>query len=253
MHQFPMKKMYHEFAKWWPLLSPVEDYAEEAAFFGQLFSEAGLPTSPSLLELGSGGGSNAFYLKELFPDVTLTDLSPQMLAISQTLNPSCTHVAGDMRTLRLPRLFDAIFIHDAIDYMTTSADLKQAMETAFVHCRAGGVALFAPDHLYETFEPSTEHGGSDSGEGKTPRSLRYLEWTYASDESRTTYTTDYVYIMRNGDQPPQVEHEQLIGGLFSREIWLTLLRETGFEPQIIVDPYERELFLARKAILKNTL
>jgi len=60
-----MLKLYTELAAWWPLLSPSEDYADEAAFFAQILAEAGLPPSPSLLELGCGGGSNAFYLKKV--------------------------------------------------------------------------------------------------------------------------------------------------------------------------------------------
>jgi len=94
-----------------------------------------------------------------------------MLALSRSLNPECEHIPGDMRTMRLGRSFDAVFIHDAIDYMTTRPDLQQALETAFIHCQAGGVALFVPDYVRETFEPSTEHGGTDGHE----RGLRYLE------------------------------------------------------------------------------
>ena len=47
---------------------------------------------------------------------TLSDLSPQMLSLSRTLNPGCEHVLGDMRTLRLGRTFDAVFVHDAVMY-----------------------------------------------------------------------------------------------------------------------------------------
>ena len=159
-----MLKMYSDLAAWWPLLSPPEEYAEEAAFFERLFLSAGLPAAPTLLELGCGGGSNAYYLKRAFAHVTLTDLSPAMLAVSQALNPECEHRPGDMRTLRLRREFDAVFIHDAIEYMTSLADLRQALTTAWVHCRPGGCALFVPDHVRETFEPSTQQGGSD-GEG----------------------------------------------------------------------------------------
>ena len=139
-----MHKMYDDLAHWWPLLSPLDDYADEAAFFGQVLASGSLPPTPSLLELGCGGGNNAFYLKKMFSHVTLSDLSPNMLAVSRALNPDCEHVDGDMRTLRLGRVFDAVFIHDAIDYMTTLADLRQAMETAFVHCQASGVALWCP-------------------------------------------------------------------------------------------------------------
>ena len=70
-----------------------------------------------------------------------------MLAVSRAQNPECTHVEGDMRTVRLGRRFDAVFVHDAVVYMATEADLRRAMETAFVHCEPGGAALFTPDHV----------------------------------------------------------------------------------------------------------
>jgi SAM-dependent methyltransferase len=237
-----MLKMYNELAAWWPLLSPPEEYADEAAFFLKVLLDVGLPTSPSLLELGCGGGSNAFYLKNSFAQVTLCDLSPHMLAVSRALNPRVVHVAGDMRTMRLGRLFDVLFIQDAIDYMTTPQQLRQAMKTAFVHCKAGAVALFVPDHVRETFEPSTEQGGQDGDE----RALRYLEWTYDPDDSDTTYTTEYVYLLREGNQPVRVEHEQHLFGLFPRAEWVRLLHETGFEAKIVRDHYGRDLFVARK-------
>jgi len=235
-----MLKLYSALADWWPLLSPPEDYVDEAEFFLRLFSEAELPPSPSLLELGSGGGSNAFHLKKHFAQMTLTDLSPHMLAISRTLNPECEHLEGDMRTLRLGREFDVIFVHDAIDYMTTAQDLRQAMGTAFIHCRAGGVALFVPDHVRETFQPSTQHGGRD-GDG---RALRYLEWTYDPDENDSTYVTEFAYLLREGDQPARMEHEQHVCGLFPRSEWLRLLSEVGFQAEVVPDPYDRDILVA---------
>src|SRR6476660_2771964 len=111
-----MPTMYDELAAWWPLLSPPDEYTDEATFFRQVLAQAGLPPEPTLLELGCGGGNNALYLKHGFAHVTLTDISPQLLAVSRTLNPDCEHVEGDMRTLRLDRVFDAVFVHDAIEY-----------------------------------------------------------------------------------------------------------------------------------------
>jgi trans-aconitate methyltransferase len=89
----------------------------------------------------------------------LVDTSSDMLAVSQRLKPDCEHLVGDMRTLRVNREFDAVFVHVAVSYMTGDADLRQAVETAFVHCRPGGVTVFIPDETLETFEPSTDHGG----------------------------------------------------------------------------------------------
>ena len=136
-------RFYGDLAAWWPLISPPEEYAEEAAFAATVLRSAAIPVH-DVLELGSGGGNNAVHLKASFA-MTLVDLSDEMLEVSRRLNPECEHPLGDMRTVRLGRTFDAVFIHDAIDYMTTEDDLRRAIETAFVHCRPGGVAVFVPD------------------------------------------------------------------------------------------------------------
>jgi len=142
-------RLYSEFADWWPLLSSPEDYEEEAAIYYRLMTEACAQSPRSLLELGSGGGNNAYHLSALFDQVTLVDLSDGMLNVSRKLNPACEHIVGDMRNIRLGRDFDCVFIHDAVVYMISEDELRQTMQTAFVHCREGGVALFCPDHLKE--------------------------------------------------------------------------------------------------------
>ena len=76
------------------MLSSPEDYAEEAYVYKRLFQESNLPAFPTLLELGSGGGNNALYLKTLFAEVTLANLSPHMLAVSRALNPEREHIEG---------------------------------------------------------------------------------------------------------------------------------------------------------------
>src|SRR5262245_66393890 len=98
-------KLYHELAEWWPLLSPPSDYAEEAAFFLRTLSEICARDCRSVLELGSGGGNNAFYLKRRF-DLVLVDRSAGMLDVSRRLNPECEHIEADMRDVRLGREFD---------------------------------------------------------------------------------------------------------------------------------------------------
>jgi SAM-dependent methyltransferase len=196
----------------------------------------------TVLELGAGGGNNAHHLKASF-DLTLVDASPSMLDLSRTINPECEHITGDMRIVRLSREFDAVFVHDAVMYMTSREDLRECMCTAFVHCKPGGVALFLPDFLRETFRECVHHGGHD-GEG---RALRYFEWTYDQDPSDTTYTVDFVYLLREGGGPARVEHDVHVCGLFSRSDWLALLTEAGFTANAVVDPYGREIFVARKA------
>ena len=219
-------RMYDEFAHWWPVLSAPEDYAEEAGLYRSALLESGTAPLRTVLELGSGGGNNASHLRAWF-EMTLVDLAPRMLEVSRALNPECHHVVGDMRSVRLGRHFDAVFVHDAITYMTTEEELRSVFQTAFIHLRPGGVALFAPDFVAETFEEGTDHGGHD-GEG---RAFRFLEWVWDPDPSDTTYVTDYVYVLREGDGPVRVESERHLEGVFPRESWLRLLREVGFRPR----------------------
>lgn len=235
-------KLYDEIAEWWPLLSPVDHYAEEAAFFTRTLNDACDPPPRTVLELGAGGGNNAFYMKRAFA-MTLVDLSPQMRAVSRALNPECEHREGDMRTIDLGRTFAAVFVHDAIMYMTNEADLRAAMRTAYRHCRPGGAALFVPDYVRETFVPHTKHGGEDGADG---RGLRYLEWTYDPDPGDTTYRTEYAVVMLERGGEVRVVHDSHIEGLFPRADWMRLLREIGFEPRSLTDNWGRELFVARR-------
>jgi SAM-dependent methyltransferase len=241
-------RLYDDLASWWPLLSSPDDYAEEAEFFGRHLRGACDGPARTLLELGSGGGNNASHMKRLFERVTLVDISPGMLAVSRGLNPDCEHLQGDMRTVRLGRQFDCVFVHDAVQYMTTESDLRQAIETAAVHCRPGGAALFAPDHLKETFRPSTDHGGHDDGR----RGLRYLEWTWDPNPEDTSYLTEYAYLLREADGLVRAVHDRHLEGLFPRDLWLRSLGHVGFRPTVLtfdhseLEPGTYEVFVARR-------
>ena len=106
------ERMYHNLAQWWPLLSPPSEYEEEAAdLLGRLPTPSG--SSPlTLLELGSGGGSLAFHLKRRFR-LTLTDLSPAMLAVSRLVNPECEHQGFDFRAILKPEVSSHVPQHQA--------------------------------------------------------------------------------------------------------------------------------------------
>lgn len=242
----PATAFYSDLAPWWPLLSPVDEYDEEAAFAATLLRAAERGVH-DVLELGSGGGHNAFHLKDQF-DLTLVDLSEPMLEVSRGINPECRHVRGDMRELRLGTDFDAVFVHDAVAYMTTEADLARAVETALVHCRPGGVAVFVPDEVSETFEPATEHGGSDGDDG---RAARYLAWTSAPAPDATTVVTEYAFLLRDADGTTHVVHDTHHTGLFGRDTWLRLLVEAGFEAYVVAeqtteDRTPRQVFVGRR-------
>jgi SAM-dependent methyltransferase len=238
-------RFYGELASWWPLISPPEEYVEEAAVFSGLLDGHSRPVM-TVLELGSGGGHNASHLKTRFA-MTLVDLSDEMLDVSRALNPECTHLHGDMRELRLGHQFDAVFIHDAIDYMTTEADLRRAVATAFAHCRPGGIALFVPDDTVETFSAATDHGGGDAMDG---RGARYLAWTWDPDPDDTSTLTEYAFVLRETDGRVRTVHETHRCGLFPRTTWLAVLTDAGFAAEGVVESTDdhapREMFIGRR-------
>lgn len=241
-------RLYSDLAPWFHLLTHPSDYVEEAAFSTRVFEAASETRPQTLLELGSGGGNNASHMKARFT-LTLTDLSPQMLEVSRSINPECEHIQGDMRSLRLGRTFDCVFIHDAIEYMVSHADLNAAIDTAFVHTKPGGVLLLTPDCTRETQKPNVDCDGHDGTDGDR-RALRYLEWTHASNEGSSTYDVDYAIMLKHEDGRVTVEHDHQVFGVYSREEWHTHLREAGFEVVEVgvPDPYadEHAVFVARR-------
>ncbi|MDQ0429530.1 SAM-dependent methyltransferase [Planomicrobium stackebrandtii] len=216
-------KLYKELAEWWPLMSPHTEYEEEAELFLKIIKRYH-PAVKDALEFGSGGGSNAFYLKKYF-SMTLTDLSPDMLAVSRELNPDCPHLQGDMRTIEVEGTYDLVFIHDAITYFTEKADLLAVMKNAKKHLKPDGLLFIMPDEYTETFEPRTGHGGID----KDGRGMRYLEWSYDSDPDDHMLVTEYAYVMRDRDGQVTHEHDSMKAGLFSMPEWDALLAEAGFK------------------------
>jgi Methyltransferase domain len=221
-------RLYSDFADWYPMLSSPTEYAEDARIFLELFTEAAGVPPRTLLELGSGAGNTASHYKHSV-QATLVDLSSRMLAVSQRANPECEHIQGDMRTLRLSRTFDAVLIHDAVQYLTSEAELRQTMSTAFEHCRPGGVALFAPDFTRETFQSATTHGGHDGDR----RSMRYLAWIWDPDPSDTTYVVDFAYLFHENGQPTRNAYDRHVQGLFARPTWIQHLKEVGFCPSVL--------------------
>jgi len=225
-------RLYTDLADWYHLLTHPSDYEEEATIFMVALNELAPQPIQTMLELGCGGGANASYMKRRY-EMTLTDLSPQMLAQSKKINPECEHIEGDMRTLRLHREFDAVFVHDAITYMTTEDDLAAAIETAYVHCASPGLALFVPDETLDIFRRTSSEGGHTEGD----RSMRYVIWD--GDPVGTTVASHFTMTMRDGDEERTVT-ETHYAGVFPRATWVSLIERAGFSFE--ARPYRHSSF-----------
>jgi SAM-dependent methyltransferase len=241
----PDYRLYQDLAEWWPLISPPAEYAAEAAYLAAVLQAAPRPVG-ELLDLGSGGGNVAVHLKR-YARLTLVDISESMLAVSRRLNPECEHRQGDMRTVRLGRDFDAVLVHDAVDYMTSEDDLRQVIETAFVHCRPGGMALFVPDHTAESFRAGSGGGGSSDPSG---RQASFREWTWDPDPGDSWVQAEYEFSLRSADGAVQTVHETHRLAAFRRADWVRLLTGAGFELEhantVAAGREPANLFIARR-------
>jgi hypothetical protein len=236
-------RLYSELAEWWPLFSPPADYVEEAEdLLPFLLDGAKTPPRLTLLELGSGGGSLAYHLKDHF-SLTLTDRSPEMMAVSRRVNPECEHIVGDMTSLDLGREFDRVMIHDAIMYATEPEAVRAALRTGARHCRDGGLVAVLPDCVRETFTPGTEMGGKDGADG---RGLRYLEWSWDPDPHDSTFEVAYAFLLREPDGRVIVDQDHHRCGCFARADWLSWFAEAGLSARIHRDPWKRDVFIGRK-------
>ncbi|MDQ3121133.1 MAG: class I SAM-dependent methyltransferase [Actinomycetota bacterium] len=240
-------RLYSELAPWFHLLTHPSDYEDEADHIVRVVDATIEGKARTLLELGSGGGNNASHLKARFA-CTLTDVSPEMLELSRTLNPECEHIQGDMRALRLGSTFDVVLVHDAVAYMTTEDDLRAVLETLSAHLRPGGVGVLVPDTTAELFAPGTRHGGHDGNDG---RSLRYLEWAHDPDPGDATYDVEFVVVLMEKTKPVRVEHDHHTCGVFPDAVWRDLIAAAGLElvdVEAVDDPNtgEHAMFVARK-------
>jgi SAM-dependent methyltransferase len=223
--------LYNELAYLWPVISPPEDYAEEAAHWQRAIRERLGSGRHRLLELGVGGGHNLSHLTAEF-DAAAVDISPRMLELSRRLNPSVEHHLGDMRDVRLGQVFDAVLIHDAICYMQTKEDLCAVFTTARAHLRPGGLLLVAPDLVRDSFRPGMKLTWSTQKDGVE---VRTEEVVHDADPSDTMVESHFTYtITERGSQ--RVEHDIHVTGLFPIAAWFSLMEEAGFATERIPLP-----------------
>lgn len=238
-----LPRLYDDLAALWPHLSPPEHYTTEANAVGDLIEQTlGRPPAGknwSVLELGAGGGHTLYHLKDRF-DCVAADLSEPMLENCRKLVPGVATFRGDMRSMRLGRQFDAVLIHDAVDYMLTQDDVAQACATAADHLRPGGVAIIAPTYTTETFtdgevaDDGTEIDGIAGGDH-----LTYFTFVHDPDPADTTFEMILLYLIRDAKtRQVQTIEDRHTCGLFSVEQWCEHMEQAGLdtEPLLASDP-----------------
>lgn len=219
--------LYNDFAHIWPLLSPPEDYEVEAeeivALISQLQPFDSEQKRLQLLELGAGGGHTLCHLAKRY-DVEAVDLSPAMLKQCRELIPGVACHVGDMRTIRLDKQFDAVLVHDAIDYMLTRADASAVVRTAYEHLRPGGIAFFAPTYVAEAFVDNESASDSHCND---QREVSYVSRACRVEDAADQFILDMTMMIRENGQL-KIVHDEHLCGLFDSDTWRQMISDAGF-------------------------
>ena len=244
-----MFRLYSDLAWLWPRWGdPTIEYAHYCAHVVRLIEQHAQRPVTSLLNIGCGGGKNALSLKERY-QVTGLDLSPAMLELAKTLNPSCEFIEGDMRSFSLGRTFDAILMDDGISYMASHDDLLAAFQVAFSHLNPGGVMVTTPDVTTETFLQNQTVATPAIGQAKPDNiDIVFIENMYDPDPTDEHYEITMLFLIReNGVLRIETDRHTL--GLFSLDTWRQTLSEVGFavhEGKYVDDENKYAIFACTK-------
>ena len=246
-------KAYNDLA-WTELIlcSPEDCVAETELYFKAIIDHSKIELK-KLLHLGCGAGMNDYTFKKHFK-VTGVDISKGMLKVAKSLNPDVIYLHGDMRTIRIPELYDAVVIPDSIGYMVTPEDLRKTILTANNHLKQGGILLIVV-HVREEFrENNFVYTGS-----KDDINITVFENNHILDSTKEKYQAVLTYLIRRGGKL-EIHNDCHIIGLFPLETWLNLLKDVGFEitrmklnnlyDQFIMDggEYSQTMFVCNKPL-----
>ncbi|MET8260572.1 class I SAM-dependent methyltransferase [Micromonospora sp. NPDC005553] len=128
-----------------------KDWAAEAETLTRLIRDR-RPEAASLLDVACGTGAHLATFAGTFDEVAGVELSEPMRATARTRLPGVPVHDGDMRDFRLGRRFDAVTcMFNAIGYLGSVAELRQAVWSMAQHLEPGGVLVVEPWWFPERF------------------------------------------------------------------------------------------------------
>lgn len=135
---------YEKFAKTYDELMHKPLYEQWYQFVNNY-----VPKGSAILELASGTGDLAHLLSQTYA-IHASDLSEDMLVISQEKYPTIPVMQLDMCDFELDTRYDAVICFaDSICYLPDESSVKRAFNTAYQHLKENGVYLFDVHSLYK--------------------------------------------------------------------------------------------------------
>jgi SAM-dependent methyltransferase len=218
-----MYRLYNDLSWTWPIISSHESYIEEGNTFISMIKKYAKIETRTLLDLGCGGGHMDWVLKKAF-EIMSIDKSRNMLELARKLNPEIIYTEGDMRKFRTDRKFDAVVIHDSINYMLTPVELRAAFLTAYVHLKSCGLMIAYAEQWPENFmQNRVKYQTGKKGDTE----ITFIENYYDPDSSDTTYESTFIYLIRRRGHF-DIQTDRHICGIMPLSEWRLALQEIGF-------------------------
>lgn len=218
------RRLYHDLAWIWPVVSPPEDYVEETEFFSRTIKKEARIGVRTLLHLGCGGGRNDHTFQKHF-HVTGIDISHEMLEMARKLNPETEYTLGDMRSVRLGRTFDCVAALDSVNYLKTEDDLTRLFRTAHIHLNPGGIFLTVIEESCERFKQNRTLASTHS---QDDTQVTFIENSFDPDPDDGQFEMTFIYLVRK-EGSLEIFTDSHIWGLFPMDTWHRLLKAQGFD------------------------
>jgi SAM-dependent methyltransferase len=133
--------VFDAYSRYYDLLYRDKDYAAEAGYIQSLLARHGA-AGGDLLEFGSGTGRHGRLLAQQGYRVHGIERSEAMVARADQ-GHGFTCQAGDIRTTRMQRTYDAVLsLFHVVSYQTANGDVQAVFARAGEHLAGGGLFLF---------------------------------------------------------------------------------------------------------------
>ncbi|MDA9924805.1 class I SAM-dependent methyltransferase [Verrucomicrobiales bacterium] len=202
------------------------DYDAAAAELHRLVIEHGKGETETLLDVACGTGRYLELLQEHYTVAGL-DINPVFLEMAKQRCPSATLFKEDMRHFKITQQFDVITcLFCSIGYLTTLADMEQAVRCMASHLSPQGVMIVEP-----WISPAQCWTNRVNSEVLDRPDLKIVRMhTYEKEGITSVYDIHYLI-----GTPSGVEHfvEKEVLGLFSREQYLAAFNKAGLCARVL--------------------
>ena len=130
------------YSRYYNIVYKKKNYKSEIDYIINILGSK-IQSVKSILELGSGTGSHAYYLLKKGFKLTCVEQSKDMISNFKIRSKKVKMINKDLKKIILKKKFDLVVsLFHVINYMVKEKDLNSFFKTASIHLKKGGYLLF---------------------------------------------------------------------------------------------------------------